>query len=69
MAEIILESVLTCPSCCHAKLEIMLTAACQFFYECENCKTIMRPKSGDCCVFCSYGTVKCPPMQLHGCCG
>ncbi|MHA2389931.1 MAG: GDCCVxC domain-containing (seleno)protein, partial [Candidatus Hodarchaeales archaeon] len=21
------------------------------------------PKQGDCCVFCSYGDVKCPPMQ------
>ncbi|MEE9252050.1 MAG: GDCCVxC domain-containing (seleno)protein [Thermodesulfobacteriota bacterium] len=20
-------------------------------------------KEGDCCVFCSYGTVKCPPEQ------
>jgi hypothetical protein len=38
------------------------TAACQFFYECVNCKTLLRPKSGDCCVFCSYGSVKCPPM-------
>jgi hypothetical protein len=68
MAELILASVLTCPECGHAKLEIMPTAACQFFYECESCKTILRPLPGDCCVFCSYGTVKCPPMQSHGCC-
>jgi hypothetical protein len=37
--------------------------ACQFFYECVNCKTVLRPKRGDCCVFFSYGSVKCPPMQ------
>ena len=37
--------------------------ACQYFYECSNCKTLLRPKPGDCCVFCSYGSKKCPPMQ------
>ncbi len=40
----------------------------QFFYECEACRAVMRPESGDCCVFCSYGSVKCPPMQSQGCC-
>jgi hypothetical protein len=63
-----LESVLTCPKCGHTKGELMPTDACQFFYECEGCKTVLRPKTGDCCVFCSYGSVKCPPVQLHrGC--
>ncbi|WP_415857913.1 GDCCVxC domain-containing (seleno)protein [Leptospira vanthielii] len=28
----------------------------------------MKPKNGDCCVFCSFGTVKCPPKQIEGCC-
>jgi hypothetical protein len=70
MAAVILESVLTCPEGGgHSKLEVMPTAACQFFYECESCKTILRPLPGDCCVFCSYGTVKCPPMQSRGCGG
>jgi hypothetical protein len=23
----------------------------------------LRPKPGDCCVFCSFGSVKCPPIQ------
>lgn len=27
---------------------------------------MLRPKAGDCCVFCSYGSVKCPPIQLAG---
>ena len=69
MADLILESVVRCPECGHKKLEIMPTSACQFFYECESCMTVLRPKPGDCCVFCSYGTVKCPPMQSDGCCG
>jgi hypothetical protein len=28
-----------------------------------GCHTLLRPKAGDCCVFCSYGSAKCPPMQ------
>jgi hypothetical protein len=28
---------------------------------------LLRPKPGDCCVFCSYGSVKCPPMRGENC--
>lgn len=69
MNPVILESILTCPHCGHARRETMPTDACQFFYECEHCKAVLRPKPGDCCVFCSYGSVKCPPMKhQRGCC-
>jgi len=69
MRAIILESVLTCPHCSFAKQEAMPTDACQFFYECGNCKTLLRPNPGDCCVFCSFGSMKCPPIQeQRGCC-
>lgn len=53
----------------------MPTDACQFFHECEACHAVLRPLAGDCCVFCSYGTAKCPPMQgkvpgsAGACCG
>lgn len=60
----VFESVLTCPKCGIAKTEAMPTDACQFYYECTTCRALLRPKPGDCCVFCSYGSVKCPPMQL-----
>lgn len=64
-----LQSEITCPNCGHQKKEIMPTNACQFFYECENCMARLKPKQGDCCVYCSYGTVKCPPIQLgNNCC-
>ena len=62
-----LESVLVCPVCGFAKRETMAIKACQFFYECAACKTLLRPKAGDCCVFCSYGSTKCPPMQGEDC--
>jgi hypothetical protein len=63
MRTAVLESVLACPVCGFAQQETMRTDACLFFYECRHCKTLLRPKEGDCCVFCSYGSVKCPPMQ------
>jgi len=56
-------SVVTCPQCGHESRERMPTNACLFFYDCEGCGEVLRPKEGDCCVFCSYGTVKCPPIQ------
>ncbi|WP_309145401.1 GDCCVxC domain-containing (seleno)protein [Mesorhizobium sp. Mes31] len=59
----IAQSVITCPKCSAAKLETMPTDACQFFYECSGYGVLLRPKSGDCCVFCSYGDVPCPPIQ------
>ena len=67
--EPILDSVLTCPGCGFARQESMPTDACLFFYACTKCAMLMRPKAGDCCVFCSYGSEKCPPIQQQrGCC-
>ena len=64
-----LRSEITCPQCGHKKSDIMPTDACQFFYECGKCKTLLKPKPGDCCVYCSYGTVKCPSIQAgENCC-
>lgn len=61
----ILRSEIVCPDCGHRQLEAMPTDACQFFYECAHCQGLLRPKAGDCCVFCSYGSVPCPPIQLE----
>jgi hypothetical protein len=59
----LLESTITCPHCAVAKTEAMPTDACQFFYVCTGCGTKLKPKAGGCCVFCSYGSVPCPPIQ------
>jgi hypothetical protein len=59
-----LSSLLTCPNCGARRRESMPRDACQYLYECPACRAVLRPLPGDCCVFCSYGTVKCPPMQL-----
>ncbi len=60
---IVLKSIITCPVCGYKKEETMPVDACQYFYKCEKCKSVLKPLPGDCCVFCSYGSVKCPPVQ------
>lgn len=68
--EVILQSTITCPQCGHSVEETMPTDACQWFYECTSCGVVLKPKPGDCCVFCSFGSVPCPPIQESGsCCG
>jgi len=61
----LLQSTITCPHCAVAKTETMPTDSCQFCYECTGCGTKLKPKAGDCCVFCSYGSVPCPPIQAQ----
>ncbi|MCT8971946.1 GDCCVxC domain-containing (seleno)protein [Microbaculum marinisediminis] len=56
-------STLTCPKCGHRQSEEMPDNACVYFYECTGCHALLRPRPGDCCVFCSYGDVPCPPIQ------
>jgi len=64
-----IQSVITCPHCGYKKEELMPEDACVFYYECENCKSILKPRPGDCCVYCSFGSMKCPPMQEgNNCC-
>lgn len=58
-------SIITCPHCGHQANEIMPTDACVGFYPCKGCGLMLRPKYGDCCVFCSYGSVPCPPIQAE----
>ncbi|HID81058.1 MAG TPA: hypothetical protein EYH06_11395 [Chromatiales bacterium] len=67
----ILNSIITCPECGFKKEEEMPENTCQFSYRCTNCKTVIKTKKGDCCVYCSYGDVPCPPVQIAGaaCCG
>jgi hypothetical protein len=55
------ESNLTCPECSHIQSIEMPTDYCLFFHQCNNCKITLKPKKGDCCVFCSYGDKLCPP--------
>lgn len=69
MPAVILESTLTCLHCGYRETLAMPQDACQWFHECAGCKTLLKPKPGDCCVFCSFRTVPCLPIQLdRDCC-
>ncbi|MGJ3243556.1 MAG: GDCCVxC domain-containing (seleno)protein [Opitutales bacterium] len=63
-----LQSTLTCPECGHRQTETMPTNSCRFFWDCPQCGAKLRPKAGDCCVFCSFGDVPCPPIQGNRSC-
>lgn len=62
-SEVILGSTITCPECGHQSEETMPADACTYYHECPGCRTLLKPLAGDCCIFCSYGTVPCPPIQ------
>jgi len=61
----IADSIITCPQCGQLTSERMPQDACWFFYDCKGCGQRLKPKPGDCCVFCSYGSVPCPPIQAE----
>ena len=66
-----IESIITCPDCGFSRTETMPQDACIWYWECPACRALVRPKPGDCCVYCSYGSVPCPPVQAggpKGCC-
>ena len=56
-------ATLTCPRCGFEQESEMPTDACQFFFQCVNCSTVLRPKEGDCCVYCSFADKPCPAKQ------
>lgn len=62
-------STITCPQCGAEATETMPEDACRYVYECASCHANLTPKPGDCCVFCSYGSVICPPQQRGTGCG
>lgn len=66
MTAIVRRATLTCPECGHAWRATMPLDACRYFDECPGCAARLRPKPGDCCVFCSWGDVPCPPVQEAG---
>ncbi len=65
MKKIVIKSTVKCPYCGFEQAEEMPLYSCVHFYECKACKEILKPKEGECCVFCSYGDVKCPPKQIE----
>lgn len=61
--EEVLTSVITCPGCGHQREEAMPEISCAIVYQCAGCGAVLRPLAGDCCVYCSFGSVPCPAIQ------
>jgi hypothetical protein len=53
-------TVIRCPACGVESAALMPQDACLYFWDCGACQTVVRPRLGDCCVFCSYGSTACP---------
>jgi hypothetical protein len=53
-------ATITCPLCGHRADEEIPATACLYFYVCQGCGVLLKPKLGNCCVFCSYATRGCP---------
>ena len=54
---------IACPKCRHKAVEPIPTDRCLFFYQCLGCGVVLKPKPGDCCVFCSYSETRCKSRQ------
>ncbi len=67
---VVLISHITCPACGHRSSETMPAAGYLHRYVCRACGKELRPKRGECCVFCAYGSWPCPQVQREGaaCC-
>ncbi len=63
VADVQTEATITCPECGHTETETMPTNACRVVYVCAGCNATLHPRQGDCCVFCSYADLVCPPKQ------
>jgi hypothetical protein len=62
---VITESTITCPVCGAARHETMPLDVCVYIHRCTSFGTQLRVKPDVCCVFCSYGSVPCPPKQAE----
>jgi len=64
MAELVAK--MTCPACGWTTMETMPIDYCLRVYQCGKCAVLLKPKAGDCCVFCSYADYPCPSVQESG---
>ena len=62
---VVVEATIVCPECGRSEAETMPVHARQQRYGCKACGAILKPKPGDCCVYCSYSTAPCPPLQAR----
>jgi hypothetical protein len=67
MPDVEVTSIITWPECGAATEAEIPIDWCTVFWNCPACDATLRPDSGDCRVFCSHGSVPCPPVQVDEC--
>ncbi len=71
MADLTFDSRITCPGCKAHDTVTMPVDECVTDWACPACGHGLSASGDDCCVFCAFGTVECPPQQIPkygGCC-
>jgi hypothetical protein len=58
------DCVVTCPVCKTKVQETMVPETLKLIYHCPVCLTWLSPKKGAHCIYDSYGSVNCPPIQV-----
>jgi hypothetical protein len=58
-------STITCPQCHAAEILEIPKGSSQHLYRCRACSAILKPKSGDCCIFCSFGDIDCSNAEQN----
>jgi len=61
----VMDCVITCPVCQTKTRETMPGEIPKMVYQCPVCLTWLGPKKGDHCIYDSYGSVNCPPLQIR----
>ncbi|WP_370624175.1 GDCCVxC domain-containing (seleno)protein [Polynucleobacter sp. JS-Safj-400b-B2] len=58
------QATVTCPYCQASEI-INSEEGAQHFYRCRSCSAILKPKSGDCCILCSFGNRDCTSSEQN----
>jgi len=59
------QSTITCPYCKASEVLEVPQGSSQHLYRCRSCHNILKPKSGDCCIFCSFGDADCSSAEQN----
>ncbi|WP_370624266.1 GDCCVxC domain-containing (seleno)protein [Polynucleobacter sp. UB-Piko-W3] len=59
------QSTITCPHCQAAETLVVPIGSSMHLYRCRACFNILKPKSGDCCIFCSFGDFDCTSAEQN----
>ncbi|QWE20051.1 GDCCVxC domain-containing (seleno)protein [Polynucleobacter sp. AP-Kolm-20A-A1] len=59
------QSIVTCPHCQAAEVIDIEHGSSQHLFRCQSCSAILKPKSGDCCILCSFGNRDCSSSEQN----